>query len=320
MIAVALPACGASHQGTPRTLAPAAEPAVAPAPAQPAAGRQIAVGTLPEGIVVDPRTDDAVVAVRDPAALVLIDARTGRLLRRIPVPGPPRHLELGRGGLVLAPAEPIDQLLELSLPAGRVRAIAVGAHPHDAAALGDRVFVGDEFGESVSVIVGDRVVGRVAGFIQPGGLAAVGREVAVVDVRANTVTLIDGARLRKLASARAGAGPTHVVSDGDRLFVADTRGDAVFVYTRRPALRLLARVALAGTPYGIAIDRSRRRLWVTLTATDELAELGLRGDSLKLLHVYATGRQPNTVAVDPGDGRVFVADAGPGTVQLIDPR
>ena len=102
--------------------------------------------------------------------------------------------------------------------------------------------------------------------------------------------------------------------------MVDTRGGAVLVYTTRPALRLLSRFVLAGTPYGVAIDPARRRLWVTLTATDQLAELAIGRSSLRLRAVYRTARQPNTVAVDPRDGRVFVADAGPGAVQLIDPR
>jgi hypothetical protein len=34
---------------------------------------------------------------------------------------------------------------------------------------------------------------------------------------------------------------------------------------------------------------------------------------------FATARQPDTVAVDPTDGRVFVADATAGTVEMIEP-
>lgn len=321
MIAVGLAACGAQHEKRPRVLPPAAEPAVAPAPVDHPAGRVVNVGGLPEGIVVDPRTGEVVVAIHLRSQLVVIAARDGRVLRRVSIPAPPRHLNLaGLGGPVLVPAEPIDRLLELSLPSGRVSGIEVGAHPHDATAVDGRVFVGNEFGGSVSVIVGARVIGRIGGFTQPGGLAAVGGDVAVVDVRTDTVTLIDARTLRVIGRAAAGEGPTHVVSDGGRLFVVDTRGGTILAYATRPALRLAGRLALPGTPYGIAIDPNRHWLWVTLTATDELAELAIRDFSLRLIRSYGTGRQPNTVAVDPRDGRVFVADAGPGTVQLIDPR
>jgi len=242
-------------------------------------------------------------------------------VRRMSIPAAPRHLALAApGGPVLVPAEPIDRLLELSVASDTVRSITVGAHPHDAAAVAGRVFVGNEFGRSVSVIAGARVVARVPGFVQPGGIAALSGDVAVVDVRANAVTLIDARTLMVRDRAAAGAGPTHAVADGDRLFVADTRGNAVLSYATRPSLRLVGRFVLPGSPYGIAIDRVRRRLWVTLTARDELVELDVRASRGHVVDSYATDRQPNTVAVDPRDGRVYVADAAAGVVQIIDPR
>ncbi len=98
-----------------RAVRRAAEPAAAPSPARPPAGRTVRVGALPEGIVVDPNAGVAVVAVRDPSALVVLDARTGRVVRRVSIPAPPRHLALaGPAGPVLVPAEPVDRLLELT--------------------------------------------------------------------------------------------------------------------------------------------------------------------------------------------------------------
>ncbi len=320
-IALQLSACGEAHHARTGTHPAAAEPAAAPTTGLHPSGHETRVGTLPEGIVVDPHAGMVAVAVRDPAALVLIDARSGRVLRRMRIAAPPRHLELaGNSGPVLVPAEPLDQLIEVSLPIATLLSIPVGVHPHDAAAVGDRVFVGNEFGRSVSVVVGRRVVARIGGFLQPGGLASVGGDVAVVDVRADTVTLIDGHSLQVLGSAPAGQGPTHVVAGGGRLFVADTRGNALLAYATEPKLRRVGRLPLPGTPYGIAIDPVRNRLWVTLTAANQLAELEIDGPTLRRVASYPTGRQPNTVAVDPRDGRVFVADAGPGVVQVIDPR
>ena len=313
-------ACSSRHHNAPRILPPAAEPAQAPSQARRPAGRIVGVGALPEGIAVAPRSGVAIVAVRDPAELVLVNARSGRVLRRVGIVAPPRHLELaGPAGPVLVPAETANRLLELSLRTGTVRSITVGVHPHDAAATDGRVFLGDEFGDSVSVVPAGRAVARIGGFLQPGGIAAIGGDVAVVDVRADTVTLIDARSLRVIARAAAGHGPTHVVAAGTMLFVADTRGNAILSYAQ-PRLRLVGRLLLPGTPYGIAIDRGGRRLWVTLTASNELAELAVGARSLRPVAAYHTAQQPNTVAVDPRDGRVFVADAGAGAVELIDPR
>ena len=164
------------------------------------------------------------------------------------------------------------------------------------------------------------MIARIGGFLQPGGLTAVGQDVAVIDVRADTVTVIDSRTLGVVGKRAAGVGPTHVVANGDRLFVADTRGGAVLIYATRPVLHLVGRFPLAGTPYGVAIDGARRRLWVTLTAENKLVELAIGDRTPRLIDAYPIGRQPNSVAVDPRDGRVFVADANAGAVQLIDPR
>jgi DNA-binding beta-propeller fold protein YncE len=320
-IALLLCACGGGRDRTAPALPPAAEPAAAPAAALHPAGQKIRVGKMPEGIVVDAHAGMVAVAVRDPARVVLIGAGSGRVLRALRIAAPPRHLELAGGsGPLLAPAEPVDQLIEVNLPGSAVQSIEVGVHPHDAAVAAGRVFVSNEFGRSVSVLAGRRAITQIAGFVQPGGLAVAGPDLAVVDVRADTVTLIDARSLRVLGKTPAGAGPTHIVAGGGRLFVADTRGNALLVFATQPTLRLVSRLALAGAPYGIAVDRAHRRLWVTLTANNELAELAIEGPTLRPVASYPTGRQPNTVAVDPIDGRVFVADAGAGVVQLINPQ
>ncbi len=71
----------------------------------------------------------------------------------------------------------------------------------------------NEFGRSVSVIEHGRVAGRIGGFLQPGGITAVGREVAFVDGGGNRLTLIDAYTLkRRIGTASAGAGPTHAVA------------------------------------------------------------------------------------------------------------
>ena len=94
----------------------------------------------------------------------------------------------------------------------------------------------------------------------------------------------------------------------------DTRGDAL-LEVRADPLRVHRRTHLAGAPYGIALDRERRRFWVTLTATNRVAELTDR----RLLRTFPSVRQPNSVAVDPRSGRVFVAGRRDGVLQLLDP-
>ncbi len=330
-VAVALLLAGAALAGCGSRplseLPPAAEPARSPALAERPAGRVVAVGPAPEGVAVDPVSHRVAVALRErgrggAAALALVDGRTGRVARRVALPGAPRHVALVRpGGPFVVPAEPADRLL-LVRPGGAVALdVGTGRHPHDATAAGGRIFVGDERGDATTVLDGARRVATLRGAIQPGGLAAArgGRAVAVVSVRERAVELYDARTLRRLGRAPAGVGPTHAVSDGrERLYVTDTAGDALLVFALRPELALVRRVYLPGSPYGIALDSARRRLWVTLTARNEVVELPAHGRPHPLSRLAAV-RQPDSVAVDPRTGRVFVTGRDAGVLQLLDP-
>jgi DNA-binding beta-propeller fold protein YncE len=287
-------------------------------PEQRPAGRVVEVGVKPEGVVYDPKTGLVAVGVNDPPALVLLD-RDGNVRKRVPLPGPPRHLQLARpGGPVLVPSEPANELVEVALPGGATRATKVGAQPHDATAGEDgRLFTADERGSTISEVRDGRRIRSVPVDTQPGGIAALGDQVAVVAVQAYTVELYDQRTLRGQGARNAGLGPTHVVADDDgRLYVADTRGGEVLVYATEPRLKPVGRVALPGSPYGLAVDGDR--LWVTLTERNRLVELRA-GDAPERLRSFPTVRQPNSVAVEPGSGRVFVASRADGTLQITDP-
>ena len=320
-----LAACGAG-EAPPRAAAPqppyppkAAEPAPSPERVEPE-GRVVRVGPGPEGVAFDPRSGLVAVGTRDPAELVLLDGATGEERRRVALPSGPRHLQLARpGGPVLVPAEETDELVEVSLPGGGTRVTRVGDNPHDAAALGDRVYVGDEFGSTVTVVEDGRVVAQRPVDVQPGGVVAVGDQVGLISVRAYTIELLDPRTLRGGGSQSAGLGPTHAVADdAGRVYVTDTRGDALIVFETRPRLKWVARVPLPGSPYGIAVDRRRGAVWVTLVGRNEVTEVRV-GARPRRARTLPTVRQPNAIAVDERSGRLFIASRADGTLQLLDP-
>jgi hypothetical protein len=146
-----------------------------------------------------------------------------------------------------------------------------------------------------------------------------GRLVARVAPRARVLELLDRRTGRRVDRAPAGVGPTHVVADrAGHLFVVDTEGDGLLLFRVRPRLELVRRVALATAPYGIAIDRRRRRLWVTLTGTNRLVEVTANGRPRPLRSLPAV-RAPHTVAVQPRTGRVLVIGRSPPVLQRVDP-
>jgi len=284
--------------------------------------------------VADPVTGVVAVALREPSRLALVDAKTVRVTKVVPVPGAARHLQLaGPGGPVLVSGEDTDLVFPVDLRTGAVGTTTkVGRQPHDAASTADgRIYVADELGGSASVVNADGSPGpRIPGPVQPGGVAVAGGRVGVVDVRGAKLFVYDAAKAQPLAQLPAGDGPTHAVSlgtggaDSGGIVVSDTRGDALLFFRLGPEPRLERRVPLPGSPYGLAFDAARRRLWVTLTASNQLVGFDLSGSAatsqVQPFVTLPTVRQPNSVAVDPSSGRVFVAGATDANLQVVDPR
>jgi DNA-binding beta-propeller fold protein YncE len=311
--AVALGGCGSAGE-----LPPAPEPAVSPPLTERPAGRVVRVGSNPEGLAADPRTGLVAVGLRNPDRLALVDGETGRVMRDVRLPESPRHLQLSPAGSVLVPAERANALVEVPLPHGRPRVTPTGRFPHDAAAVGGRIVVANEHDDSLSVAERGRVVRALDAPRQPGGVAAAGGSLAVVvGVRARRVALFDVIAARKLGEATAGVGATHVVAAGGFAYVADTEGDAILVYRLRPKLEFLDRANLPGAPYGMALDRRRRRLWITLTERNEVVRYDLTHHAPRRIASYPTVRQPNSVAVNETSGRVYVASRTGSELQIL---
>ncbi len=278
---------------------------------------------MPEGVVADPLTGLAAVGLRNPDELALVQGRSGRVVRRVALPESPRHLALARaGGPVLVPAERADEVVEVPLRRGPpLKTVRVGHFPHDVAAAAGRVIVTNERDDTVEIAGGTTPTFKLGAPLQPGGVAAIPPDrAAVVSVRARVLTLYRLRQPRELAHANAGVGPTHVVGVLGHLYVADTQGDALLQFRLAPRLELQGRTSAPGSPYGLAVDELRRRLWVTSTATNRLNEYALGGRAPRLLATYPTVRQPNTVAVDTRSGRVFVAGRAEGVLQILTPQ
>jgi hypothetical protein len=77
--------------------------------------------------------------------------------------------------------------------------------------------------------------------------------------RSHQLEVYDARSLRALGTAPAGAGPTHMEGGADdRLYVVDTLGGAVLVFTALPRPALVERAVAPGRLYGIALDSTRR--------------------------------------------------------------
>jgi hypothetical protein len=146
-----------------------------------------------------------------------------------------------------------------------------------------------------------------------------GRRVAVVAPRARRLEVYVGGTRRRVGQAPAGLGPTHVAClDRGPCYVTDTRGDALLVYAVADGVRPTRRYRLAGGPYGLALDRVRRRLFVTLPGRNELVELIAHGRP-HVLRRWPTVRQPDSVAVDDRTGHVVVIGRADRVLERVAP-
>jgi len=316
---------GAPKQEAADKPPPAPEPAEAPPLEEEPAGRVVEVGPSPEGLAADPETGLVAVALRNPNDLALVDGESGEISQRVELPESARHLDLAApGGPVLVPAEGSDSLVQVGLPDGKITSeTPVGDFPHAAAAARNgRIFVVNEMASTASIIEEGRELETIETAFKPGGVAVTDDGlVGIVGVRGLTLEVFEADTLESLGRIDAGEGPTHVrAGPENRFYVTDTRGDAVLIYGARPEPERLGRVSLPGSPYGIAIDPRRNHLWITLTAEQSVVQFALEGDSLREFSRYPTVRQPNTVAVDPASGRVFVTGKTDGQLQILEPR
>lgn len=304
-------------------LPPPAEPRPAPPQAAPVPGHTVAVGTAPEGVVVDAATRTVAVAKRDPNELVLLNADTGQIVNRVPLPGVVRHLQLADpGGPVLVPVESANSLIRVELPSGRaLPQILTGTAPHDASqAASGMVFVANEHGGTVTVLRGLQAVKVFADNVQPAGLASVGSSMGLIDVRKNDLTVYNTENLSIVGSVPAGDGPTHLIADKHgRLIAADTRGDKVRVFEPLPKPHQVGEVAQPGGPYGVAYDPTRDLLWVASSGTNEVVGYDMSGPTPREVRRLPTVQNPYTLGVDANTGRLFIAGVTGGVVQIVEP-
>lgn len=311
---IALAGCGGST-----TFDPAAEPAESPPIDTRPAGKVTAIGAGAEGMVFDSGSGSLAIGLREPYRLAFVDPEKLFITFQVPITNPARHLAVKPGeSLVAVPAESANSVYEITPGRGVVDEVNTGEHPHDAAYADGKLFTADEFGDSVSVIENGEVVETLSAPVQPGGIAAVGnRYLALIAVSERVLTVYDAKTNERLGEIPAGSGPTHIESmDGD-VFVADTEGDRLRRFRVAAEPEEVDSVPAAGTPYGIAIDPRRKRVWVTLTATNQLAGYRVDGPNMRRFVTYPTIRQPNSVTVDPGTGDVFVASRTEGQLERI---
>lgn len=303
--------------GVAQPLVPVANPAVAPQPEAVPAGMVLSTAAV-SALAVDPATRLLAVGARHPDRVLLHgldDLAAGPL--EVPIAGRAATLTPARDVLLVAVPE-ARSLTKIALPGGVPRGTPRLDEPVvDAAVSADHTVLAQ--GETVAIRDPAGDVHLMSGFADAARLVPIGDRVAVLDRARSSVTLVDPVTREAGPALRVGEGATSAVADRfGRVLVVDTREGELLVLAGDPLL-LRQRFPVAGSPYGLAYDQQRDLAWVTLTARNEVVGLDVAGGEPVVLHRFPTVRQPDSVAVDPDSGRVFVGSASGAGLQVIDP-
>ncbi|WP_280331759.1 YncE family protein, partial [Nocardia wallacei] len=282
---------------------PAATPAGTVTPAGPVAA-----------LLAEPATGRVAVLDTDRVTLRLLDAAAPA--RTLTLPAPASALAAGAPGQILATAG--RELVRIDAATGELRSTPLDGEGRAAARRADGTVAVGLAGGRVAILTPE---GQVAQTISdlPGidALAAAGNAVAVLDRAQTVLTQLDLGDGAPGLALRAGLGATQLTADHfGRLLVTDTAGGALLVYTADP-LVLHQRFPVGSSPYAIAYDQRSETVWVTLTASNEVAGFDLSTGIPEEVGRFATVRQPDTLTIDPRTGDMFVGSATGDGLQRI---
>lgn len=320
--ALVLTACGQSQddlQAAPSLAA--ATPAVSPPPAATLPGTIVPLPGPASAIVVDDTSHTVAVAVTKPAELLRYSLTD---LTRAPgvtaLPGTVEHLSLAKpGGPLLAPVATADEIVEIALPTGTTHVVPVPGGPTSAAQFGGNLLVAVPSRKAIDVMAGDSVSRTITGDVNPDQVLVAGRDVVLLDRVRSAVFDVNAVNGSVGAGLRAGQGATNAAVDGfGRVVVADTRTGQVIAFSANPVLERQA-APVPGVPYGVAVDTNHAVAWLTSTANNQVLGYQLASGQPVQKYRLSTVRQPDSVAVDPESGRVFVASADGGGMQVMQP-
>jgi hypothetical protein len=347
--ATVLAGCSSSKSQTDLQVANnlvAAVPATSPVPAVPPAGRVISLPGPASAIVADPRSDTLAVAITSPPEIQLYsladpkaeakatvrlctpDDRGTDTHRTTSTCGPATGLTLGApGGPLLAAAPTLNTVFDITpgnepgTAYGTSRLITVAGGPTSAALVNGQLLVALPSRNAVELV--DPTTGKVArtitGQVTPQQVVSTGDRAVLIDQLQSAVFDVQLDQGSVGTGLRAGDGATNGVADSyGRVLVTDTRTGELLAFSPDPIV-MRQRYPVPGAPYGIAYDSRRDLAWVTLTQLNQVVGFDMAGGEPVRKYTLPTVRQPNSVAVDPNSGRVFVASADGGGIEVIQP-
>jgi len=277
-------------------------------------GSVSAYGKEPRGIGVTADGKMLVVANREGGSVAVIDRASGQLLRHVPVGENPEFVRV-RGHLAFVTCEP-------SASSGPPGAPASGAKPAEpaSAAAGD-----DDSHEPAHIAVVDldtgRLVRSITGGLETEGIefSPDGRRLLVTNEADNNVSVHDiatGKLLHKIDLKAWGTRPRGIKRspDGQRYVVTLEFSNALVVIDKD--YRVVRAVKTGEAPYGVAFDRSGKRLFVAAARSKVLQVFD--AETFAPIKDVPTGARCWHFSFTPDDRRILVACGRSSEIVAID--
>lgn len=300
-------------------------------PAQALVTSTIAVGALPDSVVLSPDGARAYVTNAGENTVSVIDTGTNT-----PVDAPISIVALPQAAVI----SPDGSLLyvaavDTTTSAGSVTVIdtatntTVGA-PISVGALAQAIAVSPDGGHLYIANAGDNTVSvidtatntvvgapiAVGGFPDAVAVSPEGSRVYVANFNDNSVTVIDTATNTAIGDPiMVGGGPFSlaVSPDGTRLYVTNSSDDSVSVIDT--VSHLDSRVAVGDAPSGVAISSDGTHLYVTNSSGHTVSVIDTATNVL--VTNITVGSIPFAIAVSPDSTRAYITNLNDGTVSVI---
>jgi YVTN family beta-propeller protein len=281
------------------------------------AGALLAVAAIASAIVYATRPSGVTVP---PNSVAIIDPKTNKVLGHLPVGSRPDSVAVGEGGAWVANLD--DKTLSRIDPDKRTltRTIALDGTPTGVAVGFGSIWVAHGLLGTVS-----RVAPQYTGIetIRPPftpiggagarGSIAVGAGSVWVAFGDSSVSRIDPASLRVVATIVAGNTPSAIAYGSRSVWVANERDSRVSRINPETNGRTFGPDLSVGlSPTGVTVGGGA--VWVADTGDDQVTRINPGSNSVTS---FAVGRAP--VGIAYGVGAVWVANSGNGTVSRIDP-
>ncbi|MGH8989542.1 MAG: hypothetical protein ACRDXC_13270 [Acidimicrobiales bacterium] len=286
---------------------------------------EVEVGLDPEGVVVQRATGLAYVACSRSNYVAVVDPDALQVLQRIPVGGEPIDIVVDEQTRKVFTADSrSDQVSVIDVDQSSVVArVPVGSYPAGLCLDTEsrRLYCGDAAGSTMSVVDVDRLerIGVVETELGAGAVAADPRtgHVYCVNFVASSVSIVDGATLQVTARLPLPAGPCAVGihEETGSVFIADSLASTITRIDGRTGTKI-AEMTVPNAPVGLTMGSRGDRLYVTSRGDGTVSVMGLDGAEWSRIPV---GNAPGGVCEDPlRPGRILVANAGSGTLTVID--